>query len=80
MNTDTDIKIRIIFNMQNTGTRIYILYIYELYKLTTKIFVHKYILVFFSRKIFFIVVSKGLVPYFYNHTKNLYNKFEFLKK
>jgi len=34
---------------------------------------------FFSKKKFFMASSKGFVPYFYNHTKNLYNKFDFLK-
>jgi len=28
---------------------------------------------------FFMIGSKEFVPYFYNHNKNLYNKFEFLK-
>jgi len=28
---------------------------------------------------FFMVGLKGFVPYFYNHNKNLYNKFEFLE-
>jgi len=35
---------------------------------------------FFSRKIFSIAGSKISIHYFCNHTKNLYNKFEFLKK
>jgi len=45
MNTDTnmDTKICIISKMQDTGTQIYILYNYELYKLTIKIYVHKYV-------------------------------------
>ena len=34
---------------------------------------------FGSRKIFFMTGSKEIVPYFYNHNKNLYNKFEFLE-
>ena len=58
-------------------TRIYILYNYELYKLTMKIYVYKYVSVFLSRNIFFIASSKGFVPYFYNYTKNSYNKLEF---
>jgi len=57
------------------GIQIYILYNYELYKLTIKIYVHKYVLVLF----FSINSFKRIVTYFYNHTKNLYNKFEFLK-
>jgi len=36
-------------------------------------------LFFRSRKMFLITDSKIFVPYFYNHIKNLYNKFEFLK-
>jgi len=32
---------------------------------------------FFSKNIFFMDGSKGIVPYFCNHNKNLYNKFEF---
>jgi len=28
---------------------------------------------------FFMTDSKEFVPYFYNHNKNLYNKFEFLE-
>ena len=60
--------------MYDTGTRTYILY-----KLTIKIYIHKYILVFFSRKIFFMLGTKGFVPYLYSHNKNLYNKFEFLE-
>ena len=46
INTDTDTdntEIRIISKMQDIGTRIYILYNYELYKLTIKIYVHKYV-------------------------------------
>jgi len=35
---------------------------------------------FGSWKIFFMTGSKEFVPYFYNHNKNLYNKFEFLRK
>jgi len=54
--------------------------IYILYKLTIKIYVHKYVLDFcWSRKMFFMSGSKGSVPYFYNHNKNVYNKFEFLE-
>jgi len=34
---------------------------------------------FFSKKMFFMADSKGFVHYFYNHTKNVYNKFEFLE-
>jgi len=30
-------------------------------------------------KIFFMTGSKEFVPYFYNHNKNLYKKFEFLE-
>jgi len=41
---------------------------------------HKYVSDFlFSIKIFVITDSKGFVLHFYNHNKNLYNKFEFLK-
>jgi len=29
--------------------------------------------------IFFMTSSKEFVPYFYNHNKNLYDKFEFLE-
>jgi len=32
---------------------------------------------FFSIKMFFMAGSKGIVPYFCNHNKKLYNKFEF---
>ena len=40
----------------------------------------KYVLDFIrSKKMFFITSSKEFVPYFYNHNKNLYNKFEFLE-
>jgi len=39
----------------------------------------KYVSVFFSKKMFFMADSKWFVSYFYNHNKNLYNKFEFLK-
>ena len=61
-------------------THIYILYYYELHKLSIKIYLYKYVSDFFwSRKIFFMNSSKRFVPYFYNHNKNLYNKFEFLK-
>jgi len=28
---------------------------------------------------FFMIGSQGFVSYFYNHNKNLYNKFEFLE-
>jgi len=58
--------------------RIYILYNYELYKLIIKICVYKYVQ-FFSRKMFLMAGSKTFIPYFCNHNKNLYNKFEFLK-
>ena len=34
----------------------------------------------YARKMFLMTGSKGFVPYFYNHNKNLYNKFEFFKK
>jgi len=34
---------------------------------------------FLAEKYFFMAGSKGLNSYFYNHTKNLYNKFEFLE-
>ena len=40
----------------------------------------KYVLVLFlSRKMFFLTDSKGLVLYFYNQNKNLYNNFDILK-
>jgi len=59
-------------------TRIYILYNFELYKLKINIYVQKYVSDSFgSRNIFFMTGSKEFVPYFYNHNKNLYNKFEF---
>jgi len=62
------------------GTRIYILYNFELYKLKINIYVQKYVSDSFgSKKIFFMTSSKEFVPYFYNHNKNLYNKFEFLE-
>jgi len=32
-----------------------------------------------SRKIFILTGSREFVLYFYNHNKNLYNKFEFLE-
>jgi len=58
----------------------YILYNYELYKLTIKIYLLKYVSIFFrSSKMFFKAGLKGFVLYFYNHIKNLYNKFEFLE-
>jgi len=60
-------------------TQIYILYNCELYKLIIKIYVHNYVSIFFSRKMFIIVGSKGFVPYFYNDNTKLYNKFEFLQ-
>ena len=60
------------------GIRIYILYNYELYKLTINIDVHNYISYFFkNRKMFFIIGSKEFILYFYNYNKNLYNKFKF---
>ena len=34
---------------------------------------------FGSMKILFKTRSKEFVPYFYNHNKNLYNKFELLE-
>jgi len=34
---------------------------------------------FGSMKIFFITGSKKFVSYFYNHNKDLYNKFKFLE-
>jgi len=40
---------------------------------------HKYISDFFENMMFFITGSKEFVPYFYNHNKNLYNKFKFLE-
>jgi len=62
------------------GIEIYILYNYELYKLTINIYVYKYVSYFFgSRKMFFMTLSKEFVPYFHNHNKNLYNEFEFLE-
>ena len=76
---DTDTEIRIISKMQDTGTRIYILYNFELYKLKMNIYVQKYVPYSFgSKKIFFMTDSKECF-YFYNHNKNLYNKFEFLE-
>jgi len=39
---------------------------------------NKYVLIFFHRKDV-SHDSKLFVPYFYNHNKDLYNKFEFLK-
>ena len=35
--------------------------------------------IFLAEICFFMADSKGFVPYFYNHNKNLYNKFEFLE-
>ena len=35
--------------------------------------------VILSKEMFFMAYSKLFVPYFYNHNKNLYNKFEFLE-
>jgi len=56
-------------------TQIYILYNYELYKLTIKIYLHKYILDYFlKQKDVFMTDSQGFVSYFYNHNNNLYNK------
>jgi len=64
--------------MYDTGTQIYILYNYELYKLTIKIYVHKYVSdIFWSKKMFFLAGSKGFVSYFYNYNRNSYKKFEF---
>jgi len=34
---------------------------------------------FGAKKIFSMTGSKEFVPYFYNHNKNLYNKFELLE-
>jgi len=36
-------------------------------------------IIFWSRKISFMTSLKGFVSYFYNHNKNLYNKFEILE-
>jgi len=36
-------------------------------------------IIFWSRKTFFVTDSKEFVSYFYNHNKNLYNKFEILE-
>jgi len=36
-------------------------------------------MIFGSKNIVFMTGSKEFVPYFYNHNKNLYNKFEFLE-
>jgi len=57
----------------------YILYNYKLYKLTMKIYVHKYVSTFFWQKNVFHCWFKRIVSYFYNRNKNLYNKFEFLE-
>ena len=38
-----DTEIRIIFKMQDTETRIYILYNFKLYKLKTDIYVQKFV-------------------------------------
>jgi len=60
--------------------QIYILYNYELYKLTINIYVHKNVSDFFgSMKMFSMTSSKKFVPYFHDHNTNLYNKFEFLE-
>jgi len=45
------------------GIRIYILYNYELYKLTIKIYVQKYYSVFFIKKMF-LMVQKDLLLIF----------------
>ena len=43
-------------------------------------YLYKYVSVLFVvEKYFSWLVSKGVVLYFYNHNKNLYNKFKFLK-
>ena len=34
---------------------------------------------FFSKKIFFMIGLKIFISYSYNHTKNLLNKFEYIK-
>jgi len=36
-------------------------------------------LIFWEQEVIFMTGSKKFVPYFYNHNKNVYNKFEFLK-
>jgi len=40
---------------------------------------NKYILIFFNRKMFFIISLKEFVSYSCNHNNNLYNKFKFLE-
>ena len=60
-----DTKICVISKMYDTRTQIYILYNYELYKLTIKIYVHNYVSdFFFSRKKLFMVGSKEFFYYF----------------
>ena len=77
---DMDTKIRIISKIEDTRTQIYILYNYELYKLTKRFMCTSMLqIIFLSRKMFFKTYSKGFVFYFYNHNKNLYNKFVFLE-
>jgi len=69
-------------NLQNVryGTRIYILYYYELYKVTIKIYVNKYDWVFsLWQKDIFHCWFKRFDPYLYNHNKSLYIKCEFLE-
>jgi len=63
--------------MQGMRTQIYILYNYELYILTIKIYiyVYKYVSYFFLEYEDVSLSSKGFVLYFCNHDKNLYNKF-----
>jgi len=42
---------------------------------------NKYVLVFiFNKKMFFMIGLKKFILYFYNHNKNLYNKFKLLEK
>ena len=36
-------------------------------------------IIFQNKMIFFMTDPKRFVSYFYNHNKNLYNKFEFLE-
>ena len=61
--------------MWDTRTQIYILYNYELYKLTIKIYVHKYVSDYFQKqKDIFHDWFTRICFLFYNHNKKLYNK------
>jgi len=79
-NTD-DTKIRIIFKMYDTETRIYILHNYEFYKLTINIYVHKYVSYFFlgTWRCFSWLIQKNLFLVFIIIIKNYIINLSFKK-